>query len=186
MVQWTQPIFVENRPREGKILMAMWQIDKCIINTIETRQNLAIGSDELWIGQVNELLSKPIKQYQLKNQPINNCIEISNIDDSKHTELIKNIQESIAEGDYYQINLGRYWSGTLVEQPFEVFLRLAEENPAPFSVFIEAEDLNLALISSSPENLLRCDSNEIVISLDQRYNQTREQSKRRFFASEAI
>lgn len=164
MVQWTQPIFVENRPKEGKILMAMWQIDKCIINTIETRQNLAIGSDELWIGQVNELLSKPIKQYQLKNQPINNCIEISNIDDSKHTELIKNIQESIAEGDYYQINLGRYWSGTLVEQPFEVFLRLAEENPAPFSVFIEAEDLNLALISSSPENLLRCDSNEIVTS----------------------
>ena len=51
MVQWTQPIFVENRPK-GKILMAMWQIDKCIINTIETT-NLEIGSDELWRPQTS-------------------------------------------------------------------------------------------------------------------------------------
>ena len=100
--------------------MVMWQIDKCIINNVETGQNLTIGSDELWINQVNDLLSKPIKQYQLNNQPVNDCIEFSNIDDSKHTELIKKIQESIAEGDYYQINLGRYWSGTLVEQPYDL------------------------------------------------------------------
>lgn len=164
MVQWTQPIFIENRPKQGKILMAMWQIDKCIINTIETDHNLAVGADKMWVNQVNDLLAKPIDEYQLKNQPVNNCIESSNIDDTQHIELIEEIQEGIAEGDYYQVNLGRYWNGSLVEQPFDIFLRLANENPAPFSVFIESDDLNLAIISSSPENLLKCDSNKITTS----------------------
>ena len=39
-------------------------------------------------------------------------------------------------------------------EPIEVFHRLSEQNPAPFSCFIYSPDLSFSLISSSPESLL--------------------------------
>ena len=40
------------------------------------------------------------------------------------------------------------------EDPASVFHRLAVNNPAPFSGYLEAADLGIALASSSPEILL--------------------------------
>ena len=63
---------------------------------------------------------------------------------------------------FYQVNFGRFWSGKLVEHPLTIFQRLTISNPAPFSAYIEAVDLGLAIVSSSPETLLRC--NDRILS----------------------
>ena len=59
---------------------------------------------------------------------------------------------------FYQVNFGRFWSGRLVEHPLTIYQRLTVTNPAPFSAYVEAVDLGLAIVSSSPETLLRCNN----------------------------
>ena len=62
----------------------------------------------------------------------------------------------------YQLNFGRTWEGPLAEEPANIFHRLSINNPAPFSGYIEAADLGLALASSSPEILLETKDGEVM------------------------
>jgi anthranilate synthase component 1 len=61
----------------------------------------------------------------------------------------------IAKGDIYQANISREWSGVLsaTARPAEVYRRLRQSNPAPFSGLASFDDI--CIISSSPERLLR-------------------------------
>ena len=98
----------------------------------------------------------------MSKQPANTHQEISSVDDEQHHDAIEQIKNSIANGVFYQVNFGRFWSGKLVEHPLTIFQRLTISNPAPFSAYIEAVDLGLAIVSSSPETLLRC--NDRILS----------------------
>jgi anthranilate synthase component 1 len=65
------------------------------------------------------------------------------------------IQDYIRRGDVFQVNLSRPWRARLVAQtpPARLFARLMQANPAPFSALWQAD--GLAVVSSSPERLLR-------------------------------
>jgi anthranilate synthase component 1 len=61
----------------------------------------------------------------------------------------------IAAGDVYQANLSRLWHGTLADgmTPATIYRRLRRANPAPFAGLMRLGER--AVISSSPERLLR-------------------------------
>lgn len=69
-----------------------------------------------------------------------------------YTQKIKSIQEEILNGNVYQVNLSRQviFRGSL--DPFLLFLKLTESNPAPFGAFLHTP--HASIISSSPERLL--------------------------------
>lgn len=70
---------------------------------------------------------------------------------SKKLDIIKNY---IYEGDVYQINYTRRFNGFLDNPNYnEMYMKLKNTNPAPFSAFIRCNDW--AIISSSPERLLK-------------------------------
>ena len=123
LVQWTQPILLQNPPNEGEILAVLWLVDE-------------------WIEE------------EVKSPGIPNAIrmegETSSHTDEEHAHIVQRIKQSITAGELYQLNFGRTWSGPLGEDPSQIFHRLATNNPAPFSGYIEAADLGLALASSSP------------------------------------
>lgn len=159
MLQWTQPIALQNPPQEGAILAVLWLVDKVIIHDKKT-QLLDVFSlqGDNWSIEVNNLLN------DFKNQPFvapicntENIEESSSHSDQEHEDVVLKIKDSIAKGQVYQVNFGRRWSGKLQSHPSDVFDRLSIDNPAPFSAYLEAEDLGFALASSSPETLLRCD-----------------------------
>jgi len=127
IVQWTQPIKLQNPPNEGEILGILWLVDEWI-------------EDEVRFPE----LSEPIRMNG----------EVSSHSDEEHANIVQQIKKSITAGELYQLNFGRTWQGPLGEDPACVFHRLATNNPAPFSGYIEAADLGLALASSSPEILL--------------------------------
>ena len=77
--------------------------------------------------------------------------ERSSHNDVEHAQIVSRIKDSITAGELYQLNFGRTWEGSLSEEPKTIFQRLAINNPAPFSGYIEAPDLGIALASSSPE-----------------------------------
>ena len=135
LVQWTQPISLQNPPNEGEILAVLWLVDE-------------------WIEE------------EVKSPGIPNAIrmegETSSHTDEEHAHIVQRIKQSITAGELYQLNFGRTWSGPLGEDPSQIFHRLATNNPAPFSGYIEAADLGLALASSSPEILLETKNGNVM------------------------
>ena len=59
------------------------------------------------------------------------------------------VLDYIAAGDVFQINLSQRFTATGRVDPLELFLRLQQESPAPFSAFLRWR--NLAVVSASPE-----------------------------------
>ena len=135
LVQWTQPISLQNPPNEGEILAVLWLVDE-------------------WIEE------------EVRSPGIPSAIrmegESSSHTDEEHAHIVQRIKQSITAGELYQLNFGRTWSGPLGEDPSQIFHRLTTNNPAPFSGYIEAADLGLALASSSPEILLETKNGRVM------------------------
>ena len=135
LVQWTQPIKLQYPPVEGEILAILWLVEEW------SEQEVVIP----------ELKSDP--------KPM---VETSSHSDQEHANIVEKIKDSIEDGELYQLNFGRRWTGELSEDPAEIFHRLSVSNPAPFSGYIEAADLGLALASCSPEILLEVKGKNIM------------------------
>jgi len=127
LVQWTQPIKLQFPPIQGEILAILWLVEEWEMDEV-----------------INPKLSEPIRVDG----------EVSSHSDDEHAAIVMKIKDSITAGELYQLNFGRTWQGPLQEDPSVIFHRLATHNPAPFSGYIEAADLGLALASSSPEILV--------------------------------
>ena len=127
LVQWTQPIKLQYPPIEGEILAVLWLVKEWEMGEVinpEVPENIRVEG------------------------------ETSSHSDAQHAEIVQTIKDSITTGELYQLNFGRTWQGPLEEDPAIIFHRLATNNPAPFSGYIEAADLGIALASSSPEILV--------------------------------
>ena len=156
MIQWTQPISLEKLPKDNDILAVLWLTDNYIVHSIRNDEYSVYGENLIWTKKVEDLIANGAIKFDLLPQPDNKNRETSSINDEQHIHIIQQIRDSIANGMFYQVNFGRFWSGNLIEKPLTIFQRLTITNPAPFSVYIEAVDLGLAIVSSSPETLLRC------------------------------
>jgi len=75
-------------------------------------------------------------------------------DPRQYLHAVERALEYIGAGDIYQANLSRGWQATLRQgmQPHQVYRRLRETNPGPFSGLALLD--GVAVISSSPERLV--------------------------------
>jgi len=75
-------------------------------------------------------------------------------DPRRYLHAVERALEYIGAGDVYQANLSRGWQATLRQgiQPHQVYRRLRETNPGPFSGLALLD--GVAVISSSPERLV--------------------------------
>jgi anthranilate synthase component 1 len=82
-------------------------------------------------------------------------------DPDRYIERVLRAQEHIRAGDIYQANLSRPWTGQLPEgfPAADLYRRLRRANPAPFAAFAQFRDY--AVLSSSPERLLRIDQGRL-------------------------
>jgi len=156
MVQWTQPIALQHVPEEGDLLGVLWLIDKYIVHSNEDDLMEVITNNNDWRSLVENEISQEQRPFSLIEQPKNDYLEIPSHTDKEHIEILERIKQSIADGQVYQVNFGRFWTSKLIESPKVIFYRLLKSNPAPFSTYISAEDLGFAIVSSSPESLLKC------------------------------
>jgi anthranilate synthase component 1 len=74
---------------------------------------------------------------------------------TRYLQGIDQVKQYIVDGDVFQVNLSRKWHGELSEsvKPANIYQRLCEKNPAPFAGMALINDV--AIISSSPERLVR-------------------------------
>ena len=80
---------------------------------------------------------------------------------SRYLDAVGRALDFIANGDIYQANLSRGWFGELRSDaaPHDVYQRLRRTNPGPFCALAVLPDI--AIVSSSPERLLRVKDGQI-------------------------
>lgn len=83
-------------------------------------------------------------------------------DPANYLNGIVRVQKYIREGDVFQVNLSRGWRTKLEDgiSPHMLYDRLRHSNPAPFAG-LALIDKNKAIISSSPERLVRTLGNKV-------------------------
>ncbi|OGW15452.1 MAG: aminodeoxychorismate synthase, component I [Nitrospinae bacterium RIFCSPLOWO2_12_FULL_47_7] len=79
----------------------------------------------------------------------------SNTTKSGYMDMVKRVKRYIANGDIYQANIAQQFEMDFMGDPFQLYLQLRDINPSPFSGYLKFADL--ALVSSSPERLLKLD-----------------------------
>ncbi|MEJ6562596.1 MAG: chorismate-binding protein [Euryarchaeota archaeon] len=164
LVQWTQPLALQHPPKEGDILCVLWLVERFVVETRATGQTEAFAMEgDDWAERVNALKDTAPKWHPPSHDS-NPHPESSSMSDAEHEQGIETIRKSIAAGQLYQVNLGRWWEGQLNEHPRTIFERLCHTNPAPFSAYLHSDDLGLALVSSSPELLLQSDGKRLKTS----------------------
>jgi para-aminobenzoate synthetase component 1 len=72
-----------------------------------------------------------------------------------YLDAVTRVREYIIAGDIFQANLSQRLDAPLEEDPWHLYRRLREVNPAPFAAYLEFDGLHLA--SASPERFLRLD-----------------------------
>lgn len=81
--------------------------------------------------------------------------QVQEDDPNRFLTGVDRIQQYIRAGDVFQVNLSRQWSVNYTEpvDPVAIYARLRTHNPAPFAALACIGDM--AVVSSSPERLVR-------------------------------
>ncbi len=77
----------------------------------------------------------------------------SNFTREEYLRMVERGKEYIAAGDIFQVNLSQRFQAPLYISPWELYLRLATVNPAPFAAYLDFRPA--AVVSASPERFLR-------------------------------
>ncbi len=83
-------------------------------------------------------------------------------DKAQYIQKIKASQAFIRQGETYEVCLTNTVYGATDAHPWDVYQKLRESNPAPYSAFMQFE--NISVISCSPERFLRISSDKTAIS----------------------
>jgi len=107
---------------------------------------------EIVKGKNHHLIDKKYDRRQEKNGELKLGRLVSGVSRDQYLERIKIAQESIYEGDFYEINLSHQLRASFEGDPFALFKKMKQRGPVPFAAYIEMEDL--AICSQSPERFL--------------------------------
>ena len=77
-----------------------------------------------------------------------------------YLDAVTRVREYIVAGDIFQANLSQRLEAPLEEDPWHLYRRLREVNPAPFAAYLDFDGVEIA--SASPERFLRLDPDGAV------------------------
>jgi len=107
--------------------------------------------EECWAALVEQFRSpqqrKPRHPFTTIASPISDTGEMA------YQEAFASIKHYLREGDCYQVNYARRFTGRVTGDPFDGYCRLRRLNSAPFSAYLNLPFAQI--LSSSPERFIR-------------------------------
>ena len=99
----------------------------------------------LALAEAPDLPAAPVEDFNLEDEP------------SRYCDAVSEVVERIGQGELFQANIARAWSGSLKPDadPFDVFVRLSRGRGAAYGAWWRQADH--ALVSNSPELFLAFD-----------------------------
>ena len=143
---------------EPDIFLALF--DCLVIHDYDTKKTFLTGNKNKF-DEIEKIILNPANSVDSVN-PANSIIT-SNFTRAEYFETIEEIKEFIRQGDTYQTNLTQQLRAKLPDNltPQEIFRRLRENHPAPFSAFLKRK--NDFVISASPERFFKVQSPEFGV-----------------------
>ncbi|ADG11882.1 aminodeoxychorismate synthase, component I [Caulobacter segnis] len=90
------------------------------------------------------------------------CPDLAADDPATYEAAVAEVVERILSGEIFQANIARAWTGRLSPDadPFDLFMRLRGQSPAPFSAYLRLP--GRAVVSNSPERFLKVQSDGAI------------------------
>ena len=111
------------------------------------------------VDEVIERLSSQQSKIQTQKSKPETINFVSSFTKEDYIKAVLKAKEYIAGGDIYQVNLSQRFSTEIDISPYDLYLRLREASPAPFSAYLDFG--KAAVLSSSPERFLKVDGGYI-------------------------
>ena len=85
----------------------------------------------------------------------------SNFSRDAYMTAVERVKDYLAAGDAYQVNLSQRFQSPYAGDPWPLYLRLREANPAPFAAYMGFPEMQV--LSASPEEFLRLDGGRVRV-----------------------
>jgi para-aminobenzoate synthetase component I len=131
-------------------------------------------TDKLWLMaltekgqemQAEDRISKWIVQWEAdvpavaaENKPAADELQVS-MNETEFIEAVEKVQQYIAQGDVFQVNLSVRQSKPIETEALEVYRQLRKLNPSPYMGYLHTQDFQL--VSGSPELLAKVKGSEV-------------------------
>lgn len=100
--------------------------------------------------------------YQRTNGPTYSPKFASSFTKESYVQAIHKIKNYLRAGDCYQVNLSQRFETVTQQSPWEIYTRLRQISPAPYSAFLHVG--NFQILSSSPECFLEAKADGTLIT----------------------
>lgn len=84
---------------------------------------------------------------------------LSNMDEETYARAFQRIQHYLVEGDCYQVNFAQRFSVEVTGDPWQAYIQLRQQNPAPFSAYLNTPFGQI--LCTSPERFLRLEGRSV-------------------------
>jgi para-aminobenzoate synthetase component 1 len=111
------------------------------------------------LESVREILSKRSPHRRTSDLSSPPTKLVSNFSPEAYLRAVDAVKDYIVQGDVYQVNVSQRFEGPLGCEPWELYLRLRQVNPAPFAAFLHYPEVTV--LSASPEEYLRLEDHAI-------------------------
>ncbi len=111
------------------------------------------------IRELEELLSSPLPQKELGADPLPFVYD-SPFTERTYKEAVRDVVSHIKDGDIYVGNLTQQLTIPSSENPIDVYTRLREWNPAPYSAYLNGEGYEI--LCASPERFVTVQNGKVV------------------------
>ncbi|KAK1268458.1 hypothetical protein QJS04_geneDACA013953 [Acorus gramineus] len=138
-----------------------------IHHSVETESNGSLNA-ELWLNEMEEMLlglkSTSTQTFnEKKMQPMPTFCEESFVIDKTRNQYVNDIEKClkfIRDGESYELCLTTQMRRRFANvDALGLYLKLRENNPAPYAAWLNFANENLSICSSSPERFLRLNGN---------------------------
>jgi para-aminobenzoate synthetase component 1 len=102
------------------------------------------------VARFKEALSAPAAPREWEPEATGRCVSAFSRDE--YLSAVEAIRRYIVEGDVYQVNMSQRFQTPFTGDPFDCFVSMFTENPAPFFSYVNAGDHQI--VSTSPERFI--------------------------------
>lgn len=76
-----------------------------------------------------------------------------------YLRAVEKARQYIIDGDIFEVNISQRFEREINIEPYELYLRLRQINPAPFAAYLDFSEVKI--VCSSPERFLRCQRDQV-------------------------
>lgn len=132
------------------------QTDKLWLMALSEKGQEKLAEDRLSVWK--EQWETDVPTVAAEKKPVSDKLQVS-MNEAEFIEAVEKVQQYIAQGDVFQVNLSVRQSKPIETEALEVYRQLRKLNPSPYMGYLHTQEFQL--VSGSPELLAKVKGSEV-------------------------